>query len=187
MSHDASQAPPLLDAAARVLADGGIKRFTLERIAAEAGKARVTIWRQGVTVEALLEGLLARLADDYRATLWPVLTGAQPGAARLNLALRALCETADRHLAILQADDELFHRAAERRPGAFVEPLERLLRDGASDGTIELAGADPAEVAMTLFNTVVWAFVHLRSRHGWTAARAADNVIGLVLRGLSRV
>jgi AcrR family transcriptional regulator len=173
----------LLDAAAEVLADGGVKRLTLERVASAAARSRATIWRQGVTVEGLLDGLLQRLADDYRSTIWPVLTAPDAADARLERALLAICEVADRHLAVLQADDELIHHAAKRRPGVFVEPLEKILRDGAADGSIEPGADDPAEVAMTLFNTLVWPYVHLRSRHGWTAKRASGNVTALVLRG----
>jgi len=174
----------LLDAATDVLADGGAKRFTLERVAAAADLSRATIWRQGVTVEALLDGLLDRLTSDYRETMWPVLTASDPAAPRLERALRALCDVADRHLAVLQADDELFHLAAQRQAGAFVEPIEKVLRDGVSDGTIGAGTQDVDEVAMTLFNTVVWPYVHLRARHGWSARRASDNVIGLVLAGV---
>lgn len=176
----------LLDAAAKVLADGGAKRFTLERVAAAADLSRATIWRQGVTVGALLDGLLDRLTNDYRDTMWPVLTASDPAAARLERALRALCEVADRHLAVLQADDELFHLAAQRRAGAFDEPIEKILRDGVSDGSIDAGANDLDELAMTLFNTVVWPYVHLRARHGWSARRASDNVVGLVVAGVAR-
>jgi AcrR family transcriptional regulator len=174
----------LLDAAASVLADGGVKRFTLERVATAANRSRATIWRQGVTVEALLDGLLERLADDYRSTLWPVLTAADSPDLRIERAMRALCEVADRHLAVLQADDELFHLASSRRPGNFVEPFEKILREGAADGSIPRGSDDAAELAVTLFNVVVWPYVHMRTRHGWPAGRSADDVVGLALRGV---
>lgn len=177
--------PELLNAAAAVLADGGVRGFTLDRVATVAEISRATLWRRGVTVERLLDGLLQRLSEDYRATMWPVLTANASAAQRLERVLSALCEIADRHLPILQADDQLFHLADGRNPGAFVEPLERLLRDGAVDGSTD-PDQDPEELAMTLFNTVVWSFVHLRSRHGWTARRAAENVTRLALHGASR-
>jgi AcrR family transcriptional regulator len=175
---------PLLDAAAEVLADGGLSRMSLERVAVAAETSRVTLWRQGVTAEGLVEALLERVAEDCRARLWPVLTGPMPAATRLRDALFALCEVADGHLAVLQVDDELFHVADAAAPGVFVEPLERLLRDGAADGSIPPGDRDPEEFAMTLFNVLIWPYVHLRARHGWTSERSSENVIDLMLDGV---
>jgi AcrR family transcriptional regulator len=178
--------PALLDATAEVLADGGIRRLSLERIAAAASTSRVTLWRQGVTTDGLIAALLDRMTDDYVRTLWPVLTMAEPAAARLEAALQALCAVADRHAAILCADDELFHLAGAKSPGVFVEPLDRLLRDGVADGTLLVGDRDLHELATTIFNVVVWPFVHLRARHGWSAERAAANVVELALGGVQR-
>ncbi len=43
-------------------------------MAERAGLSRVTLWRQGITRDGLLEGLLERLRADYRDGMWPVLT-----------------------------------------------------------------------------------------------------------------
>lgn len=176
----------LVDAAIRVLARDGWNGLTLEQVAEEAGSSRTTLWRQGVTRESLVEGLLGRLSDDYRDAVWPVLTGTGTGAVRLRLALEALCEVVDRNLPLLGASDTAFHEAAETRsprPTSSVAPIRRLLEDGAEDGS--LAFNEPlGELATVVFNTVCWTYVHLRLRHAWPAKRARGVLLDLVLRGV---
>jgi AcrR family transcriptional regulator len=175
----------LLDATVDVLAAEGWERLSLERIAERAGTSRVTLWRQGITRDALVDALLERLTEDYRSSLWPILTAPGTGRERLEAALRALCDVADRHLQLLLASDTAFHQARERarvRP-SFVEPLIRLLHDGVADGSLQ----DPPSYedrADALFNTVCWSYVHLRGRHGWSSQRAASHVLDLVLNGI---
>jgi AcrR family transcriptional regulator len=177
----------LLDAAQAVLSAEGWDRLTLEGVAERAGTSRVTLWRQGVTRDGLLQGLLERLRRDYRDALWPVLTATGSGRDRLERGLLALCQVIDRHLSLLLASDVVFHEAAEGRPPAslgFNEAFERILADGTADGTLRL-DSSIADVSNVVFNTVCWSYVHLRARHGWAAARARPQVVGLVLRGLS--
>jgi AcrR family transcriptional regulator len=180
--------PQLVDAAIRVLATDGWDGLTLERVAGEAGSSRTTLWRQGITRESLVEALLGRLSADYRDAVWPALTGDGTGAERLRLALEALCDVADRNLALLAASDTAFHEAAEprhARPTSALAPIRRLLQDGKDDGS--LAFEEPApELATVVFNTVCWTYVHLRERHGWQPRRARRTLIDVLLRGLSR-
>jgi AcrR family transcriptional regulator len=176
----------LLDATVAVLADEGWDRLSLERIAERAGTSRVTLWRRGITRDALVDALLTRLTDDYQRSLWPILTSAGTGRVRLEAALRALCEVADRHLHLLLASDTAFHEAQSRanpRP-SFIEPLVRLLHDGVADGSLR-EPADYTDRANALFNTVCWSYVHLRGRHRWSAARASKHVLDLVLNGVA--
>ena len=63
-----------------------------------------------------------------------------------------------------------------------MEPLERLLLDGAIDGS--LARVDAQETATVLFNLVGHTYGHLRAGHGWNAQRARDGVLRLVTEGL---
>jgi AcrR family transcriptional regulator len=177
--------PGLLDATVDVLAAEGWERLSLERIAQRAGTSRVTLWRQGVTRDTLIDALLERLTDDYRHSLWPILTAPGSGRERLEAALRALCEVADRHLQLLLTSDTAFHEAqarARRRP-SFIEPLVRLLHDGVADGSVR-EPPDYQDRANALFNTVCWSFVHLRGKHGWSARRASSQVLDLVLNGV---
>lgn len=179
----------LLDAAARAFAAHGYAGASMERIAGEAGLSRVTLHRQGVTRDGLLGALTARATDDYRRTLWPHLTAPGSAAVRLRGTLAALCEVAERHMALLVAvraqSDAIFHRSDEDEAltrTVFTEPLERLLRDGASDGS--LRPVDPEETATVLFNVVGWTYIHLRTGHGWAPERVRRTVLDLSLGGL---
>ena len=180
--------PTLLDAARRVFAEHGYAGATIERIASEAGLSRVTLHRRGVDKDALLAELAARATDDYRTALWPALTGHGTAAARLEQALGALCEQAEKHMALLVAlraqSDRVFHRDEEEAltRSVFTEPLERILLDGASDGSLRVT--DAAEQATVLFNLVGWTYIHMRTGHGWPPERAASAVVDPVLYGV---
>ena len=182
----------LLEAGRRALERWGWGGATVERIASEAGLSRVTLHRRGVGKDEILAALLDRALDDYRRALWPALTGDGPGARRLREALEALCEVAERHLAVLIAlqaqSDALFHGDGDggeevATRAVFVEPLARLVRDGIVDGTLKDGDAD--ELATVAFNVVGWSYLHLRSGHRWEAARARRRVVGLALDGLA--
>lgn len=179
----------LLAAGRRALRRFGYHGATLERIAEEAGVSRVTLHRRGVSKDAILGGLVARATDEYRAAMWPALTAPGNGAERLSAALQALCDVAEKHLELLLAlraqSDAIFHedQAGEALTrGVFAEPLERLLRDGAADGSLRVA--DPADSATVLFNLVGWTYVHLRSGHRWNPARARAGTLDIALRGV---
>ena len=178
----------LLSAAQRAFAAYGYVGATLERIAEEAGVSRVTLHRRGVTKDGLLAELVARATEDYRRALWPALTGEGTAAERLAVALHALCESADEHMALLVAlraqSDAIFHRDEEEAltRSVFTEPLERILRDGDADGSLRVS--DPLEEATVLFNLVGWTYIHLRTGHGWKPERARRSVIDPVMHGM---
>jgi AcrR family transcriptional regulator len=178
--------PALARATVAVLAEGGWDKLSLERVAEATGVSRVTLWRQGITRETLVQGLLAALSADYREAMWPVLTAPGTGRERLERALIALCDVAERHLDLLLASDTAFHQAwAARRPRvSFLDPFMRIVDDGAADGTLRRLGK-PADAADLLFNTVCWSYVHLRGRHEWTRERARERVVALVLDGIA--
>ena len=104
----------VLDAARAVLVERGFEGISLERVADRAGLSRVTLWRQGITKDVLVTGLLQRLSDDFQREFWPVLNGSGTGRDRLAACLTALFEVADRHLDLLAVSDEVFHWATER-------------------------------------------------------------------------
>jgi AcrR family transcriptional regulator len=179
----------LLQAAHRAFAAYGYAGSTIERIAAEAGVSRVTLHRRNVTKDGLLAALVARATEDYRRAMWPALTGVGTGAERLAQALEALCESAEEHMALLIAvrshSDRIFHRDDEHEAltrAVFTEPLEKLLRDGAADGS--LRDVDPVQTATVLFNLVGWTYIHLRTGHGWRPERALRATLDPVLHGL---
>ena len=179
----------IVDAARHVLAQDGLAAATLERISAAAGVSRMTLHRHGVSKQQILGAMAAQLESDYREAIWPALVSKGSGQERLRRALELLCEVTEQQPALLEglsgsARDAIYH---ESGPGAltrkaFVEPLERLLLDGAIDGS--LGRADAQETATVLFNLVGHTYRHLRAGHGWSAERARDGVLRLVMEGL---
>ena len=167
-----------------VLREHGWDGLTLERVAEAAGRARSTLWRQGLTLEVLVGSLVGELAADFRATMYPILTGGGTGRDRLERGLVALCELLDRHLPLMLATDEAFHQdTAPGQPPDYLHPFIQFLREGAADGSLA-PGDDVVEDADVAFNAVAWPYVHLRGRHGWPADRARARVVGVVLDGL---
>jgi AcrR family transcriptional regulator len=184
------QPPALVDSDLReatiaVLRERGWSGLTLERVAEVAGRARSTLWRQGLTVELLVQALAGELADDFQATMYPVLTSGGTGRERLERSLRALCEVIERHLPLMLANDEAFHQPPRPdQPPDYLRPFITFLRDGAADGSLA-PGEDVVEAADAVFNAVAWPYVHLRGRHEWPADRASRVVVGLVLNGIT--
>ena len=180
--------PALVDATAAAIARWGLAEATVERIAAEAGLSRATVHRRGVTREQLVAALTERAAQEFRNALLPAVVGQGSAAERLRAALEAMCAVADAHLDLLAglflAHGEVFHQPGPESlvVDVFAEPFERLLRDGALDGSLRTV--PPTVTATVLFNTVGWGYVHLRASHRWAQAAARDAVADLVLRGL---
>jgi AcrR family transcriptional regulator len=172
------------DATIAVLRERGWDGLTLERVAEVAGRARSTLWRQGLTREVLVQALVGELAADFQAAMYPVLTAGGTGRARLELGLEALCDLVERHLPLMLANDEAFHQdTAPGRPPNYLHPFIRFLREGADDGSLAPRG-DVVAAADIAFNATAWTYVHLRGRHDWPAARARALVVGLVLDGV---
>jgi len=177
--------PEVKAATINVLRERGWDGLTLERVAEVAGRARTTLWRQGLTRDALIEALAGGLAEDFRSSMFPILTAGGTGRDRLVLGLQALCDLLDRHLPLLLATDEAFHQApAPGQPPDYLRPFITFLRDGAADGSLGQTD-DLVETADVLFNAAAWPYVHLRGRHQWPADRARARVVGLVLDGIA--
>lgn len=179
----------MLEATGAAIARWGLRETTLERIGVEAGLSRATMYRRGLSRDDLVAALVERAVVAYRAAVWPALTSAGPAVVRLTTALHALCDVADAHLQLLVGmfvqSGDVFHRPG---PGAlvlevFAEPFERLLRDGAIDGTLRTVDAEVA--ATTLFNVVGWSYVHLRVAHEWSPEQARPAVMDLAIHGLA--
>lgn len=178
--------PHIVDAARHVLAQDGLAAATLQRISATAGVSRMTLHRRGVSKQDILRAIAEGLEADYREAIWPALVGTGTGAERLAHALELVCGVTERNLAMLEALPAASHDAnagagALTRP-VFTEPLARLLLDGAADGS--LTELDPQETATVLFNLVGHTYRHLRTGHRWSARRAREGVIALVMRGV---
>jgi AcrR family transcriptional regulator len=167
-----------------VLRERGWDGLTLERVAEVAGRARSTLWRQGLSRDSLIAALVGELAEDFRSTMYPILMSGGTGRERLTRGLEALCELLDRHLPLMLATDEAFHQSeAPDQPPDYLHPFIQFLREGAADGSLAV-GENFVRAADIAFNAVAWTFVHLRGRHGWELVEARDRVVGVVLNGI---
>lgn len=186
----AGEVPPhIVDAASHVLAQDGLQAATLERISAAAGVSRMTLHRRGVSKGDILRALAERLELDYRDAMWGALVARGTASDRLRIALERLCDVSERNLGLLDGlsaptRDAIYHESGGDRltRKVFVEPLERLLLDGAADGS--LAEMDARETATVLFNAVGHTYRHLRTGHGWEPERARAGILELAMSGL---
>lgn len=55
----------IIDAALEVLADRGFDRFSVEEVVARSGVAKSTVYRRFATREDLIDGVLARMSEDF--------------------------------------------------------------------------------------------------------------------------
>src|SRR5207248_3498778 len=139
-----------------VLRERGWDGLTLERVAELAGRARSTLWRQGLSRDSLIAALVGELADDFRSTMYPILTSGGTGRERLTRGLEMLCELLDRHLPLMLATDEAFHQSeAPDQPPDYLHPFIQLLREAKADGTLSAGGKLVSAVGMAL-NGVAW-------------------------------
>jgi AcrR family transcriptional regulator len=181
---------PIVDAELRaatiaVLRERGWDGLTLERVAEAAGRARSTLWRQGLSRDALITALTGELAEDFRDSMYPVLTAGGTGRERLVQGLETLCDLLGRHLPLMLATDEAFHQeTAPGQPPDYLHPFIVFLRDGVADGSLTLE-RDEVTTADIAFNAVAWPYVHLRGRHDWPADKARAAVVGVVLNGIA--
>ncbi|SRR6266581_6777544 len=187
---DASGTLPTIDeeirrATIEVLRERGWTGLTLERVAEVAGRARSTLWRQGLSRNVLLGALLGELVEDFRSTMYPVLNARGTGRERLVQGLEALCDLLERHLTLMLATDEAFHQEpAPGEPPDYLHPFIVFLREGARDGSLA-PGEDIVATADIAFNAVAWPYVHLRGRHNWARETARGRVVDLVLHGIA--
>jgi AcrR family transcriptional regulator len=182
--------PHIVDAARHVLAQDGLAAATLERISATAGVSRMTLHRHGVSKQMILGALAEALEYDYRNAMWDALVSRGSARDRLQTALESLCDVTERNLGLLdglsaRTPDAIYHESGSSglTRKVFVEPLERLLLDGAADGS--LAPVDAAEVATVLFNAIGHTYRHLRTGHGWSPERARRGILELAMSGVA--
>lgn len=147
----------------------------------------MTLHRHGATVDDMLVAVLVRVTDELRGALWPVLTGPGAAASRLRTAFETLCRTCEQNAGVMAAMYGVPARPVPGRPGRttsleFIEPFERLLRDGVLDGS--LRSADSRRDATLAVNAAIWAYLQMRRAHRWAREEASARVVALVTGGL---
>jgi AcrR family transcriptional regulator len=176
--------PDVLDAVARILERDGMGGLSITSIAQEAGCSRVTLHRRGNRLGDYVVAVLGRTSDDLRASLWPVLTASGSAAERLEAAYTVLCEVCERHAGVMAAVYDLPPVPLPDRPDRttsfqFIEPFERLLRDGVIDGS--LRSDDPLADATMTANAVAWTYLHMRRAHRWRPDDATARVVAMTM------
>jgi AcrR family transcriptional regulator len=133
----------------------------------------------------LIQALVGDLAEDFRQTMYPILTSAGSGLERLTRGLEALCDLLEGHLPLMLATDEAFHQdTAPGVPADYLHPFIQFLREGARDGSLPEVD-DVCHAADLAFNMTAWPYVHLRGRHEWPGQEARRCVVAVVLRGIT--
>ena len=180
----------LYRATAEVIGEVGWDALTLDRVAERAGKSRITLWRNGVTRENLLNGLLRQLSDDYRDRMLPLLVAPMTPRERLEKTMFALCDIVDKHAKVLSVSDDMFHRAyaAGSVPLGFLDPFLQAIREARAAGMLRRPAASTKnrdmELADVAFNSVAWPYLHFRLRHKWPPGRARKLLVGTILDGM---
>jgi AcrR family transcriptional regulator len=164
----------------------GWQGATLARIAEEAGLARMTLHRHGLSRDEIFALLGAAYERDFSASVAAACERFGSPADRLVWGLEAVCAASERHLAFLrgldeEADTRLFHDRGRSRAG-YVSPIEGVLRDGIRDGTFRRVHVETT--ATLLVNAADRTYRHLRAAHAWTPARSR-GAIELLVRGLA--
>jgi AcrR family transcriptional regulator len=180
----------LYRATAQVIGEVGWDALTLDRVAERVGKSRVTLWRNGITRESLLDGLLRQLSDDYRDQMLPIMVATLPPRERFEKAMYALCDVVDKHADLLSVSDDMFHRAyaAGAVPLGFLDPFLQAIREARAAGVLrgpaKASRARDIEMADVAFNTIAWPYLHFRVRHEWPAKRARKVLVATILDGM---
>lgn len=165
---------------------------TLSDLADAAGLSRMTLHRRGIGKDDVLRQIGALMVQDHRDAIYPALVADGDGQARLRIALEGLCAVNERYLGISDALSaiqlaEVFHEPGEGpvlTRASFTAGMRRILADGMADGTLRKADLD--DTATLLFNAVGWTYRHMRTGHRWSAERARDAVVELLLNGMLR-
>lgn len=165
---------------------------TLSDLADAAGLSRMTLHRRGIGKDDVLRQIGALMVQDHRDAIYPALVADGDGRQRLRIALEGLCAVNERYLGISDALSaiqlaEVFHEpgdGAVLTRASFTAGMRRILADGMADGT--LRDADLDDTATLLFNAVGWTYRHMRTGHRWSAERARESVVELLLQGMVR-
>jgi AcrR family transcriptional regulator len=178
----------LLAVATQLLDEDGWTALSLDRIAERAGVSRATVWRAGLTRTNVERVLRLRLAADYQELMWRPLTTAGSGLDRLEMALRSLCDVAERNLPLLAHTDLAFHGPDLDAVGVELDyfgPWLQILEQAASDGSLPPI-EDPPRFVVVLTDALLLTYVHLRAHHGdygWSPDRTTDHLINLLTNG----
>jgi AcrR family transcriptional regulator len=139
----------LLDAAEAVVARAGIARLTLDAVAAEVGMSKGGVLHHFPTKDRLIEAMVVRSAEAWRATFTHAYELMPPGPGRMARALFHHClSDAKGWTRELQRSSSVCFAAYAQNP-ELIAPMrdvysdlhERLVHDGLPPGVGEAVGA----------------------------------------------
>jgi AcrR family transcriptional regulator len=179
-----------LYSAVDVIAENGLANTKIEEIAAASGVPKATLYYYFAGKEDILAFLLK---DSLAFLAGDVATAADaPGTGRERLAgvVAVQIEHTLTNSATSRALIGDLGRAArlpdlaESVQAAFYDPIARVLRDGALDGSLRKI-ADPDEAALSIFGTVIMTgLIHAVVGTDRTAESITAGVLDLLLEGL---
>lgn len=175
------------------IGDRAWRDVALDELARASGLSRMTLYRRGITKDVIADGLAGLLATEYQEAAVPALVSPAPAPERLRLALEGFCRVNEAFLGLLDPLGSrvaaIFHEEGDEnvltRP-LFTGALRRILQDGRGEGTLRLdADTDLDELATLLFNAGTWTYHHMRTGHRWSPDRAREQVVALLVAGMS--
>ncbi|MEY2954309.1 MAG: hypothetical protein RLZZ401_2396 [Pseudomonadota bacterium] len=183
----------ILDVAAQCFADRGYNAASMNEIATACGTSKARLYHYYTAKEAILFDLL----DRYTQRLLVLIGQVEATAQRQNLddraALHALIRSflmeyqhsATRHRALLSDTQFLGPELSEQirdRQRDVVSAVTRFLRRGYPG---RVGAHNQTAITMMLFGMINWTFTWLRPTGPMRYADFADEVIGLLEKGLA--
>jgi AcrR family transcriptional regulator len=181
----------LLDIAARLFAERGMKATTVRDIADAAGILSGSLYHHFDSKESMVDEILRGFLDDLFGEYDTILAGSLPPRERFEAVVRASFDALDRHhaaVAIYQNEARLLadqprFRYIRRRLAEFKTMWTDLLREGVADGSFT-SDLD-IELAYRFFRDTVWVGVRWYRPGGRTAVReVTEQYLRIVLDGI---
>lgn len=180
--------------AADLIAERGLDGTKIEDIAEATGIPKATIYYHLDGKNAVLEFLLSDLLDMIAGAVGVAVSSDENARTRLEAAVAAQLGVMLEYPSLCRALVGDLGRAT-RLPelamalrAAFYEPIEQLLTDGVSDGSLRQV-ADPSVVALSVFGAITVAGLSAAVEgpspdQAADAARFSSAICGLILDGL---
>ncbi|GAA4819642.1 TetR family transcriptional regulator KstR2 [Tomitella cavernea] len=182
----------LLEIAAGLFADRGMKSTTVRDIADSAGILSGSLYHHFDSKESIVDEILAEFLDELFGRYRRIVDAGQDARTTLEELVRASFGAIDvRHSAVAIYQDEAKHLAANPRFGYLGERAREfrelwigVLRRGVADGSFR-PGLD-VEIAFRFIRDTVWVAVRWYRPGGERSADTiASEYLSIVLNGIS--
>ena len=181
-----------LKAAAAPIAERGFDQTKMEELAEVSGIPKATLYYYFAGKEEILAFLLTDLlteiagavavASDAPGTGRERLVGVVTAQLRVMATQPAVCQALIADLGRAGRIPEIAEAVAE----AFYTPVERVLAEGAADGSLRKV-QDPAATSMAIFGAVTVTGLHYSIRGAaFDPKQAAKHLTGVLLDGLAQ-